>query len=360
MFWTKYGTNTGVAESGTAEEIDQAVATDKPVMLYFSTRPIDPNKIDLEQHQKLRKFKEETYKKALVGTFNNPGDLQRILLRDLVRLVRTLKSRDKLCAEDEAKANDRRRESLEIGKQLLQPYSTVFRTPKLCVSLGPASPHREIATREELFAFVKKTASQNHLADPDQKFDIEFQKQALFKSPTIVRHQGNISCFQDAERFDPWDSRDRRLSTAKFIAFDQFGFVTTEIALYPREYATRFGPGGGGADPVKSYCFWHIVLYLRHLLAWTSKFYEQFSTQTELLVKMSLEELKSHPLKLEYGVSAPYDAAELSVTTGDLSFRSEQLNQPESLIITACYELLWNFRNDAPPSSRLLKKEPEW
>jgi hypothetical protein len=30
MFWTKMGTNTGVAESGTVEEIDQFVAAAKP------------------------------------------------------------------------------------------------------------------------------------------------------------------------------------------------------------------------------------------------------------------------------------------------------------------------------------------
>jgi hypothetical protein len=37
MFWTKIGTNTGVAESGTVEEIDQFVAAGKPAMRYFSS-----------------------------------------------------------------------------------------------------------------------------------------------------------------------------------------------------------------------------------------------------------------------------------------------------------------------------------
>ena len=40
MFWTKLGTSTGVAESGTVEEIDQFVAAKKPALLYFSERPI--------------------------------------------------------------------------------------------------------------------------------------------------------------------------------------------------------------------------------------------------------------------------------------------------------------------------------
>jgi hypothetical protein len=54
MFWTKIGTRSGVAESGTVEEIDQFVAAGKPALLCFSGRPIDPNKIDLKPHRKLQ------------------------------------------------------------------------------------------------------------------------------------------------------------------------------------------------------------------------------------------------------------------------------------------------------------------
>jgi hypothetical protein len=99
LFWTKLGTNTGVAESGTVEEIDQFVANKKPTLLCFSSRPIDPNKIDLKQHQKLRKFKESTYKKAFVGSFARVEELRQTLLRDLtaqVRAIRPPKSANKL------------------------------------------------------------------------------------------------------------------------------------------------------------------------------------------------------------------------------------------------------------------------
>lgn len=92
MFWTKVGTPTGVAESGTVEEIDQFVAADKPALLYFSSRPIDPNRIDLNQNRKLRKFKDATYKKALAGNFNTVDQLRRTLLRDLMSQVRALKA----------------------------------------------------------------------------------------------------------------------------------------------------------------------------------------------------------------------------------------------------------------------------
>lgn len=92
MFWTRIGTSTGVAESATVEEIDQFVAAGKPALLYFSSRPIDPNKIDLTQHRKLRSFKAATYKKALVGGFHTVDGLRQTLLRDLLRQVRQQKA----------------------------------------------------------------------------------------------------------------------------------------------------------------------------------------------------------------------------------------------------------------------------
>lgn len=93
MFWTKLGTPTGAADAGTVEEIDQFVGANKPTMLYFSSRPVDPNKIDIRQHRKLRKFKAKTYKTALVGNFAAVDELRSRILRDLMAQVRELKKK---------------------------------------------------------------------------------------------------------------------------------------------------------------------------------------------------------------------------------------------------------------------------
>src|SRR5665213_879368 len=90
MFWTKLGTPTGVAQSGTVEEIDHFVAAGKPAMLYFSQRKIVEGKVDLKQAEKLKKFKAATYKNSLVGSFATVSELKRVLLRDLIRQVRML------------------------------------------------------------------------------------------------------------------------------------------------------------------------------------------------------------------------------------------------------------------------------
>lgn len=93
MFWTRLGTSTGVANSGTLEEVEQFVAAGKPTMLYFSRRPIDPDKIDMKQHRKLREFKDLTRAMALTGEFNSISTLKDALLRNLTATSRTLKKR---------------------------------------------------------------------------------------------------------------------------------------------------------------------------------------------------------------------------------------------------------------------------
>lgn len=85
LFWTRLGSNTGVADSGTVEEIDQFVAAKKPAMLYFSRRPIDPNKIDITQHQKLRAFQEASLiRQHPVLAFGKLGDRLRAPVPDLI------------------------------------------------------------------------------------------------------------------------------------------------------------------------------------------------------------------------------------------------------------------------------------
>jgi len=64
MFWTRLGSMTGVAVSGTVEEIDRFVEAGKPTLLYFSNRKVSPAKADTSQAAKLRIFKAATRKKG--------------------------------------------------------------------------------------------------------------------------------------------------------------------------------------------------------------------------------------------------------------------------------------------------------
>ena len=83
VFWTRIGTSTGIAVSGTAEEIQQFVDVGKPVMLYFSQSPIDPEKIDIEQFTALKKFKEKMRVRGLTETYSGSSDFRQKFTRQL-------------------------------------------------------------------------------------------------------------------------------------------------------------------------------------------------------------------------------------------------------------------------------------
>jgi hypothetical protein len=83
VFWTRIGTNTGAAISGTAEEIEQFVKMKKPVMLYFSQNPIAPDKIDLGQFSVLKKFKEKMRMEGLTETYYTIDDFRQKFGRQL-------------------------------------------------------------------------------------------------------------------------------------------------------------------------------------------------------------------------------------------------------------------------------------
>jgi hypothetical protein len=63
VFWTRIGTPTGKAVSGTVEEIDKHIHDGKPALIYFSSTPVRPESVDEEQYKMLKEFKEECKKR---------------------------------------------------------------------------------------------------------------------------------------------------------------------------------------------------------------------------------------------------------------------------------------------------------
>lgn len=90
VFWTRLGTDTGVAESGTVEEIQQFIDALKPTLLYFSSKPVIPDSVEPEQYEKLRKFKEQISSKGVIDKFGSDVDLQKKVYRHLATTVSKL------------------------------------------------------------------------------------------------------------------------------------------------------------------------------------------------------------------------------------------------------------------------------
>lgn len=90
VFWTKLGTPTGKAESGTVEEIKEFRAKDKPVLLYFSSAPVHPDSVDLDQYNRLQAFKKECYASGIVFPYSSVDELRGLLHRHLLETIRRL------------------------------------------------------------------------------------------------------------------------------------------------------------------------------------------------------------------------------------------------------------------------------
>jgi hypothetical protein len=71
VFWTRLGSPTGVAASGTVEEINEHLDSGKPAMIYFSTEPVRMNSVDGEQYGKLRAFKEDLRSRGLFDEYED-------------------------------------------------------------------------------------------------------------------------------------------------------------------------------------------------------------------------------------------------------------------------------------------------
>jgi hypothetical protein len=51
IFWTRLGTKTPRADSGTVEEISEHANAGKPALVYFSSRNVDPRKINIKRYK---------------------------------------------------------------------------------------------------------------------------------------------------------------------------------------------------------------------------------------------------------------------------------------------------------------------
>ncbi len=123
IFWTRIGTQTGKYISGTVEEIEQFVNRNKPVMLYFSEAPINPNRIDVEQFTILRTFKDDMRLRGLIESYSDLTDFRNkftrqlsIQLNNLIDGINSnLKSRGQ---EPSKKVINTKREAVEALKKL--------------------------------------------------------------------------------------------------------------------------------------------------------------------------------------------------------------------------------------------------
>jgi len=83
VFWTRIGTPTEHHLSGTVEEIEEHVAGGKPAMLYFSSQPVAMDTVDIDQIQRLKKFKESCQSRGLYESYDSHSNFKDKFYRHL-------------------------------------------------------------------------------------------------------------------------------------------------------------------------------------------------------------------------------------------------------------------------------------
>jgi hypothetical protein len=87
VFWTRLGSPTGAAASGTVEEIDEHLKAGKPAMIYFSSAPVRLDSVNEEQYKALKTFKDDCYKRGLVESYESAGEFKDKFSRQLAQTI---------------------------------------------------------------------------------------------------------------------------------------------------------------------------------------------------------------------------------------------------------------------------------
>jgi nucleoside 2-deoxyribosyltransferase len=108
VFWTRIGTPTPEAESGTVEEIERAAAEGKRCIVYFSDQPVSPSTVDPEQYERLQQYKKELNQRGLTCLYEDNSEFKEKVSRHITTAIQEIvrEDRERRAAEQEARVTE--------------------------------------------------------------------------------------------------------------------------------------------------------------------------------------------------------------------------------------------------------------
>lgn len=119
IFWTRLGSPTGKASSGTIEEIQSHLSRGKPAMFYFSSVPVEPASVDPKQLSALQRFKKEMMTRSLIESYDSADELRQKLTRQLAHVVETALAPGAIPSRQETERTPKTRPALSKEAQEL-------------------------------------------------------------------------------------------------------------------------------------------------------------------------------------------------------------------------------------------------
>ena len=94
IFWTRIGTPTPEAESGTVEEIERAAAEGKRCIVYFSDQPVALSKVDQKQHDRLQQYKNDLNQRGLTSLYKDTSEFKEKVFRHITSSIQEITRED--------------------------------------------------------------------------------------------------------------------------------------------------------------------------------------------------------------------------------------------------------------------------
>lgn len=97
IFWTRFGSPTDEYGSGTEEEIEIMLQSDKQVFMYFSDKPISPSQVNDEDYRRVQAFREKYKDRGLYYTYSTDEEFRKQFFTHLSKFFRADKAvKDKI------------------------------------------------------------------------------------------------------------------------------------------------------------------------------------------------------------------------------------------------------------------------
>jgi hypothetical protein len=213
-FWTRLGTSTGKAESGTAEEIEALRSKGKAVLLYFSSAPAIPASINPEQFQALTEYKSKLGVNSLYFEYESLNQLRTLLQGHIASEMNTLHSGKTEHINDFNNGKDdikdiKEREYVEAVSQFVRLYESTWSSEKNSDPIGIEEGKNIIF---EMLNHVLKFKSQiiNGLEEVNQIFnDVAIRLRKLQKHRLYMDGGDSFNQF--------WDDGDEVIEILKSV-----------------------------------------------------------------------------------------------------------------------------------------------
>lgn len=124
IFWTKFGTPTDKYGSGTEEEIEEMLSSNKQVFMYFLDAPVNPSNVDMEQYKKVQAFKEKYRDRGIYFIVKDEHELRQLFTNHLgMHFLPLAVGRKKIFEKKESPVLKIKAASLEEDKCAVVEYS---------------------------------------------------------------------------------------------------------------------------------------------------------------------------------------------------------------------------------------------